>query len=61
MFGAEFGEKCIIVHFLGEEKDGKSSQSAVRRENREARHPVKRAAFPNHRAAAATLKGSSAS
>jgi hypothetical protein len=23
MFGADFGEKCIIVHFLGPEKDKK--------------------------------------
>jgi hypothetical protein len=24
MFGTEFGEKCIIVQFLGMEKDGKA-------------------------------------
>ena len=23
MFGSNFGEKCIIMHFLGREKDGK--------------------------------------
>jgi hypothetical protein len=26
MFGADFGEKCIIMHFLGVEKERKSSQ-----------------------------------
>jgi hypothetical protein len=26
MFGTEFCKKCIIMHFLGAEKDGKSSQ-----------------------------------
>jgi hypothetical protein len=26
MFKPEFGEKCIIVHFLGEEKERKSAE-----------------------------------
>jgi hypothetical protein len=31
MFGRNFGEKCIMMQFLGMEKDGKLSQRRVRR------------------------------
>jgi hypothetical protein len=30
MFGTDFGEKCIIMQFLGMEKDGKDKMSERR-------------------------------
>jgi hypothetical protein len=32
MFGAEFGEKCIIVQFLGMKKHGKCQKTSERRD-----------------------------
>jgi hypothetical protein len=37
MFGTDFGKKCIIMHFLGEEKDGKSAQRSPEVSGAEAR------------------------
>jgi hypothetical protein len=34
MFGADFGEKCIIMQFLGVEKDGKVLSTQRRGEKR---------------------------
>jgi hypothetical protein len=40
MFGADFGEKCIIMHFWEKEKDGKRAErrdaEAQRKDLREA-------------------------
>jgi hypothetical protein len=47
MFGGDFGKKCIIVHFLGTEKDGKAlnaefaeaQRKDLRKIRREKTHP----------------------
>ena|ERR1700733_1157590 len=36
MLEADFGEKCIIMHFLGMEKDGKASEKCLNAETRRA-------------------------
>jgi hypothetical protein len=32
MFGTDFGEKCIMMQFLGVEKDGKGQKKALNAE-----------------------------